>query len=69
LVFVNYKFKGYDKESDVRYALSENEILIEVADKSKNKIYRTCKTLYKEINVAQSQVQLLVDFIVFKLKK
>ena len=32
LVFVNLNFKGYNKESDVHYALSDNELLLEVKD-------------------------------------
>ena len=69
LVFVNLNFKGYNKESDIRYALSENEILLEVRDEAKNKVHRICKTLFSPINSQDSSVQLLVDFIVFKLKK
>lgn len=45
LVFVNFKFKGYNKDKDVKYAISENEIFIEVADEAKNKVHRVCKTL------------------------
>lgn len=69
LVFINFNFKGYKRESDVRYALSDNEILLEVRDEAKNKVHRVCKTLHKTIISQDSQVQLLVDFIVFKLKK
>jgi len=69
LVFVNFNFKGYNKETDIRYALSENEILLEVRDEAKNKVHRVCKTLFSPINSQESSVQLLVDFIVFKLKK
>ena len=46
LVFVNLNFKGYNKETDIRYALSENEILLEVRDETKNKVHRICKTLF-----------------------
>ena len=49
LVFVNFNFKGYKKESDVRYALSDNEILLEVRDEAKNKVHRVCKTLHMPI--------------------
>ena len=49
LVFVNFNFKGYKKESDIRYALSDNEILLEVRDVAKNKVHRVCKTLYLPI--------------------
>lgn len=69
LVFVNFNFKGYSKETDIRYALSENEILLEVRDEAKNKVHRVCKTLCNPINSQESSVQLLVDFIIFKLKK
>ena len=69
LIFINCNFKGYNKESDARYALSDNEILLEVRDVSKNKVHRICKTLTHPIDCKESQVQLLVDFIVFKLKK
>ena len=69
LVFVNLNFKGYNKESDVRYAFSDNEILLEVRDLGKNKVHRICKTLNHPIICQDSSVQLLVDFIVFKLKK
>lgn len=56
LVFVNFFFKGYNKESDVRYALSENEILLEVKDEAKNKVHRVCKTLFNPINSKESSV-------------
>ena len=69
LVFITFNFKGYNKESDVRYALSENEILLEVRDVAKNKVHRVCKTLFQPIDCKESTVQLLVDYIVFKLKK
>ena len=50
MVFINFHFKGYSKENDVHYALSENEIFLEVRDVSKNKVHRTCKTLFSPIN-------------------
>lgn len=53
----------------MRYALSENEILLEVKDEAKNKVHRMCKTLFKPIVSKDSSVQLLVDYIIFKLKK
>lgn len=53
----------------MRYALSDNEILLEVRDVGKNKVHRICKTLQQPIICQDSSVQLLVDFIVFKLKK
>jgi hypothetical protein len=56
LVFINFNFKGYKKESDVRYALSDNEILLEVRDEAKNKVHRVCKTLHMPINSQDSQV-------------
>ena len=33
-VFLNIAFKGYNKDSDVRYALSEDEFWMEVRDRS-----------------------------------
>lgn len=69
LVFVTFNFKGYKKESDVRYALSENEMVLEVRDVGKNTVHRVCKTLQFPIVSKDSSVQLLIDYIVFKLKK
>ena len=69
LVFINFNFKGYNKEADARYALSDNEVILEVRDVGKNKVHRMCKTLTMPINCQESSVQLLVDFIIFKLKK
>lgn len=43
--------------------------MVEVRDEAKNKVHRVCKTLFSPINSQESSVQLLVDFIVFKLKK
>ena len=54
LVFLTFNFKGYNKEADVRYALSENEILLEVRDVGKNKVHRMCKTLCWPINSQES---------------
>ena len=65
---MNLSFKGYNKDKDIRYALSENEVLIEVRDKQ-NRVHRLCKTLLKEIDMTLSNVELLVDFICIKLKK
>ena len=45
----------------MHYALSENEELLEVRDVPKNKVHHICKTLYKQIDVKGSDVQLLVD--------
>lgn len=56
LVFVNCNFKGYNKETDARYALSENEILLEVRDEAKNKVHRFCKTLFHPIDCKESSV-------------
>lgn len=67
-VFFNIPFKGLDKENGVRYALSANEILLEVRD-SQNKINRMCQTLDKAILIEKSDVSLLVDFICIKLAK
>ena len=49
--------------------MSENEILLEVRDPGKNKVHRTCKTLTNPVSVQESEVQLLIDYVVFKLKK
>ena len=68
-VFVNMPMKGYSKICDVHYALSQNELLIEVKDPATLKVHRICKTLLKEIAVEQSSVELLVDFIAVKLRK
>ena len=68
-VFVNMPMKGYSKICDVHYALSQNELLIEVKDPATLKVHRICKTLLKEISVEQSSVELLVDFIAVKLRK
>jgi hypothetical protein len=69
---MNINFKGYRKEEDVRYAMSENEIVLEVRDRSAKgpgRVKRICQTLNKQIDVPLSEVQLLVDFIVVKLAK
>ncbi|CDW74714.1 UNKNOWN [Stylonychia lemnae] len=76
-VFINLNFKGYNKLTDVRFALSENELVLEVKypsalwtkDNQVFQINRLCYTLHKEIDVSQSSVELLVDFIAIKLKK
>jgi hypothetical protein len=68
-VFVNMPMKGYSKICDVHYALSQNELLIEVKDPATLKVHRICKTLLKEISVELSSVELLVDFIAVKLRK
>lgn len=69
LIFLNFNFKGYKRASDVRYAISENEVILEVRDVAKNKVHRLCKTLFQQIDVESSDVQLLVDYIIFKFKK
>lgn len=63
--------RGYNKETDIRYALSENELLLEVKDSSAGKhlVRRLCQTLHKQIDVQQSEVMLLVDFVSVKLCK
>ena len=33
-MFLNVSFKGYNREEDVRYALSEDEIILEVRDRT-----------------------------------
>lgn len=58
LVFYNIPAKGYDKENDVRYAISADEIIIEIREKSqrgKHVIKRICKTLTKSIDVSRSE--------------
>ena len=47
LVFLNITAKGYNRESDVRYAFSQDEILIELRDLKQNKVHRLCQTLTK----------------------
>lgn len=66
-VFLTFNLKGYKREEDVRYALSENEFLLEV--RRGQSVARVCKTFYKEVDVAESEVNLLVDYIALKLKK
>ena len=74
---MNIPAKGYNKDEDVRYALHSNEFIIELrvkdkaAGKGKNKhqIRRLCQTLTQSIDVARSDIQLLLDFIVVKLQK
>lgn len=71
-VFINIPFKGYNKEQDIRYALSTDELLIEVRElqsKGVHKIRRLCQTLTKQIDVPMSEVSLLVDFVSIKLAK
>ena len=67
-VIINLQMKGYSKTTDVRYALSENELLVEIKD-SASRVHRICKTLYREVDVPQSSIELLVDFVAVKLRK
>ena len=53
-VFINIPFKGYNPDKDVRYALSSDEILIEIRDK--DRIQRLTQTLDKTINIEGSDV-------------
>jgi hypothetical protein len=56
---MNINFKGYKKEEDVRYAISENEIVLEVRDRSAKgpgRVKRICQTLNKQIDVPLSEV-------------
>lgn len=47
-VFLNLPLKGYNKDEDIRYALSSDEFLLEIRDKSApNRIRRVCQTLNK----------------------
>ena len=70
-MFFNVPAKGYNKESDVRYALSSDELLLEIREKTplkgKHTVKRICKTLTNSVDVGRSEIQLLVDFIVIKL--
>lgn len=72
-VFLNLPLKGYKPDEDVRYALSPDEILLEIRDrtapKGTSRVRRLCQTLSKQIDVPLSEVQLLVDFICVKLCK
>ena len=56
MVFATFHFKGYDKEKDVRYALSDNEVLLEVRDVAKNKVHRVCNTLLHKIDARESTI-------------
>lgn len=69
LLFVNFNLKGYNKNKDVKYALSENELFLEVREQATQKVHKLCKTLFKPVVPSESSVQLLVDFIVITLKK
>ena len=66
---MNFPMKGYSKLMDIRYALSENELLVELKDPQTSKVHRVCKTLNREINVDLSSVELLIDFVAVKLRK
>ncbi len=69
---MNLNFRGYNKTSDVRFALTPDELLIEVKYPSatgKLSVHRICKTLQKEVDVSQSSIELLVDFIAIRLRK
>ena len=68
-VFVNFPMKGYSKLMDIRYALSENELLVELKDSQTSKVHRLCKTLNREIDVELSSIELLIDFVAVKLRK
>lgn len=71
-VFLNLPLKGYSKDEDIRYALSSDELLIEVRDRSAkgpHKIRRLCQTLTKQVDVPMSEISLLVDFVSIKLCK
>ena len=70
---MNLPLKGYNRDEDVRYALSSDEFLLEVRDrtapKGVSRVRRLCQTLTKQIDVPQSEVMLLVDFVSVKLCK
>jgi hypothetical protein len=74
IVFINLPLKGYNKDEDIRYALSSDELVLEIRDRSastngSHKIRRLCQTLTKQIDVPMSEVMLLVDFVSIKLSK
>ena len=69
MLFVNLNLKGYNKSRDVKYALSENELFLEVREQATQKVHKLCKTLFKPVVPSESNVQLLVDYIVITLKK
>ena len=69
LIFVNFHLKGYDKVDGVRYAFSENELFMEVRVPNENKVVKLGQTLFRPIVVKDSHVQLLTDYVVFKLRK
>ena len=70
-VFLNIAAKGYDKDRDVRWALSENECIVELRDRSaqKHTIKRLCVTLNHQIDVVRSSIKLLVGFITITVCK
>ena len=39
LVFLNINAKGYKKDEDVRYALSSDELILEIRDKTKKGVH------------------------------
>lgn len=54
----------------MRYALSSDEFLLELRDKSApNRIRRLCQTLNKQCDVPESELMFLKDFISIKLAK
>ena len=59
-VFLNINLKGYNPDEDVRYALSSDELLLEIRDRSAPKgvsrVRRLCQTLTKQIDVPMSEV-------------
>ena len=58
LVFLNIAFKGYKKEEDVRFALSSDELLLEIRERNgkQNRIHRLCNTLHKTVDLKNSEV-------------
>ena len=57
-VFLNISAKGYNKEEDVRYALSADECCLELRDKKAPvpTIQRLCVTLSQQVDVTRSEV-------------
>ena len=68
-IFLTFAMKGYSKLTDIRYALSENELVVELKDPATRKVHRLCKTLQREVDVGGSSIQLLVDYVAVKMKK
>lgn len=40
IVFLNLPLKGYNKDEDIRYALSADELVLEIRDRSQKGVHR-----------------------------